>query len=156
MCYVATIVSLDTRYKTVRSGPASAVWRGNGKWSTWIRCRKRRHCGSWYQWRGRCKHGSMRRIPWGLRASCTYCRGCGVWLWKIVYMDSGADHEGKAAGGVSGGSAARGVCAVLSEVWGCHAPVSRRGFSPEVLKGKRTWASGACKRYNCNHGRYAK
>ena len=71
-------------------------------------------------------------------------------------MDSGADHEGKAAGGVSGGSGARGKCAVLPEVWGCHAPVSQRGVAPEVLKGKRRWPSVACKGYKCSHGRDAK
>ena len=44
-------------------------------------------------------------------------------------MDSGAGHEGAAAGGVSAGSAAKVVCAVLLEVWRCHAPVGRGRFS---------------------------
>ena len=57
-------------------------------------------------------------------------------------MDSGAGHECKAAGGVDCGSTDRGVCAALPEVWGCHAPVSRRGAAADVLKRKRKWASG--------------
>ena len=42
-------------------------------------------------------------------------------------MDSGAGHEGAAAGGVSGGSAARGVCAALLEDWRCHTRTCRPG-----------------------------
>ena len=50
-----------------------------------------------------------------------------VWLvyLQVVYVDSGADHEGAAATGISGVSVSRGVCAALPEDWRCHAPVDR-------------------------------
>ena len=69
-------------------------------------------------------------------------------------MHSGAGHEGAAAGGVSGGTAAKGVCAALPEDWRCHAPVGR-GAALDVLKREGRWASGAYKGYVRNHGRDA-
>ena len=69
-------------------------------------------------------------------------------------MDTGAGYEGAAAGGVSGGSAARGVCAAFLRLGGAT-HLSAGGAAPEVLKREGPWASGAYTGHVRNHGRDA-